>query len=225
MSDLKGALTRYVEEQTPGTPPPFERVDVRARRRARPRTAALAAVPVVLAATFAGVQMARDPAPPKAVSQATQTTHATQTTQATQATTPGPSQGPISPGISSASCVEQYAPAAVRSRAFAFDGTVSRVAATQPPVDNSVALPGYSAVTFDVHEWFRGGDQATVTVDMMSPPSPGVVSSVEGLDYEVGTRLLVSGEPRFGGSPLDAPVAWACGFTRVYDPPTAAAWR
>lgn len=222
MSDLKEALTRYVQEQTPGTAPPFERVDVLARRRAHRRTAAVAAVPVVLAAAFAGAQLARDPAPPKQVTQATQTTPKT---QPTQATTPGPNQGPISPGISSASCVEQYGPATLRGRAFAFDGTVSRIAATQPPADGSVVLPGYSAVTFKVHEWFRGGDQPTVTVDMMSSPASGAVTSVEGVGYDVGTRLLVSGEPRFGGGPLDDPIAWGCGFTRAYDPSTAAAWR
>jgi len=121
--------------------------------------------------------------------------------------------------------VEQYSPATVKGRAFAFDGTVSRIAATPPPAEGSVALPGYSAVTFEVHEWFRGGDQPTVTVDMMSPPTAGVVSSVEGVDYGVGTRLLVSGEPRFGGSPLKAPIAWGCGFTRPFDASIAAAWR
>ncbi len=216
MPDLKEALTRYVDEQTPSTPPPFERVDVRARHRTHRRTAALAAVPVVLAATFAGVQLVHNPAPPQPVPQAR---------SGPQATSPGPGQGPISPGLSSASCVEQYDRATLKNRAFAFDGTVSRLAPMPPTADGSAALPGYSAVTFKVHEWFRGGDQATVTVDMMSPQSAGAVSSVEGLAYGVGSRLLVSGEPRYGGSPLNAPIAWGCGFTRTYDRSTAETWK
>ena len=137
---------------------------------------------------------------------------------------PGSSQGPISPD-SSASCVEQYDLTTLKNRALAFAGTVSRIAATHPAGDGSVAVPGYVTVTFTVQEWFRGGDQTTVTVDMMSPSSAGTVSSVEGLTYGVGTRLLVSGEPRFGGSPLQDPIAWGCGFTRSFDQSTAATWR
>ncbi|UER54311.1 hypothetical protein HJG43_06910 [Kineosporiaceae bacterium SCSIO 59966] len=79
-------------------------------------------------------------------------------------------------------------------------------------------------VTFRVLEWFRGGDAARITVAM---PSSGQVDSAsdEALTYGVGTRLLVSGEPRWGGAALDDPVAWLCGFTRSYDDATAAQWR
>lgn len=70
-----------------------------------------------------------------------------------------------------------------------------------------------------------GDGQATVTVDMMAGPEAGTASSVEGTAYGVGARLLVSGAPRFGEAPLKAPIAWACGFTRSYDPTTAASWR
>lgn len=94
-----------------------------------------------------------------------------------------------------------------------------------PPKDGSVALAGYLTVTFIVHEWFRGGDQAAVTLDMMSGLTPGRVGSPEGTSFGVGTRLLVTGVPRFGGRPLQAPIAWPCGFTRDYDQSTAAAWR
>jgi hypothetical protein len=31
-----------------------------------------------------------------------------------------------------------------------------------------------------------------------------------------GQRLLVSGEPRWGGEPLDDAIAWECGFTTSF---------
>lgn len=79
------------------------------------------------------------------------------------------------------------------------------------------------AVTFVVHEWFSGGDGPQVTVDMGGPESGGAPE----LDpvYEVGTRLLVTGEPRWGGSPLQDAIAWGCGFTHYYDAQTASVWR
>jgi len=113
-----------------------------------------------------------------------------------------------------ASCVEGYNLTTLQGRAFAFDGTVSGIAAIQPPQADTDARAGYLAVSLTVHEWFRDGDQSSVTV-----------TSVEGASFGVGTRLLVTGEPRFGGPPLQAPVAWSCGFTRDYDQSTAAAWR
>lgn len=43
--------------------------------------------------------------------------------------------------------------------------------------------------------------------------------------YGVGTRLLVSGEPRWGGTdPLRDAFAWGCGFTRYYDAQAATDW-
>ena len=119
------------------------------------------------------------------------------------------------------SCVEAYSPATLRERAFAFDGTVTQVV----PKPDAGGLP-LAAVTFDVHEWFRGGDGATVTIEM-TPPAPvnrpGMSEIFE--SYGVGTRLLVSGEPRWPGRTPPEPIAWACGFTRYYDATTAAIWR
>jgi hypothetical protein len=117
--------------------------------------------------------------------------------------------------------VEAYSPEAVAGRGFAFDGTVTEIGpagSNRPGVELDL-----SAVTFRVHTWFRGGTGDTVTVDM---DSPGLVSSAGPAvpPYDVGTRLLVSGEPRWGGAPLDDPIAWSCGFTRPYDPRTAAEW-
>lgn len=114
-----------------------------------------------------------------------------------------------------ASCVERYTPQALRGRAFAFDGTVIELGprtAHHPDIE----------VTFVVHEWFRGDGPDEITVDMMSP---AVRTSVPAATYDVGSRLLVSGEPRWGGGPLDEPVVWMCGFTRTHNAETAGTWR
>lgn len=76
-------------------------------------------------------------------------------------------------------------------------------------------------MTFTVHEWFRGGSGDSVTVDLAAPGG----FAGRGKDYELGTRLLVSGEPRWGGEALERPIAWSCGFTRYHDVETATAWR
>ena len=127
------------------------------------------------------------------------------------------------PGGGAASCVEEYAPDALRGRAFAFDGVVLSVgdSVSDRGDGGDLDLPG---VTFQVAEWFSGGRGATVTVDMQSPAGPADAAD-EGYAYGIGSRLLVSGEDRWGGSPLDQPIAWACGFSRYYEPRTAAAWR
>lgn len=117
-----------------------------------------------------------------------------------------------------ATCAQTYRPAAVAQRAFAFDGTVTDVG------DGPNDL-GSVAVTFEVREWFHGGSRKTVRVDLAPPSSSQLESSIAGGTYGVGSRLLVSGEPRWGGRPLDHAVAWGCGFTRLYDPSTAASWR
>lgn len=111
-------------------------------------------------------------------------------------------------------CVEFYDAdgAALARRSFAFDGTVTGIGAPVSEVPGDEAAVGYVGVTFAVDEWFEGGSAATVTVDLYGRPA-------------VGLRLLVSGEPRWGGAPLDRAVAWPCGFTRYYDPATATDWR
>lgn len=110
-------------------------------------------------------------------------------------------------------CVEQYSASTLTNRAFAFDGTVTSI--------RGIGDGLYVPVTFEVHEWFRGGQTPQVTVSMMAP----LPTSVGNAGYEPGTRLLVSGEPRRGGEPLNAPVAWPCGFTRSYAVDTADGWR
>lgn len=219
MSELKDALIRYVQEQTPDAPPPFDGVDVRARHRSHRRMATIALVPILLVAVAVGTQLADDPAPGR-LNAATPNVGAS----SQQPAASGASEGSGS-SISNFSCVEAYDLTSLKGRDFAFDGTVSGIAAIQPPQAETDARAGYLAVTFIVHQWFRGGDQATVTVDMLPGSTQGITSSPEGATFGVGTRLLVSGEPRFGGGPLQAPVAWPCGFTRHFDQSTAATWR
>lgn len=153
---------------------------------------------------------------------------------ATSATTAAPSSspsviaeadersGPISDD-SMASCVQMYSAAVLSERAFAFDGTVKAIGAGSTNKPDKGHLDTV-AVTFVVNEWFRGGAATTVTVDLMSPGS----HSLEGEPpaYEEGTRLLVSGEPGWGGEPLDDPIAWTCGgWTRYYEQALADDWR
>lgn len=173
------------------------------RRLLTPAFAGIVTIPILIAAVVVGTWQTGDRTPGRSAA-------------------PGPisSQGPL-PSNLSADCVEGYDLITLKGRAFAFDGTVSRITAMQPPADGSGALDGYLTVTFAVNEWFRGGNATTVTLDML-PPSG---TSEQTMSYGVGIRLLVSGEPRFGGRPLQAAIAWACGFTRYYDPGTAASWR
>jgi hypothetical protein len=120
------------------------------------------------------------------------------------------------------SCVEQYTPQAVGHRAFAFDGTVTDIGTAEGTGANDL---GYVAVTFTVNEWYHGADTGTVTIDMASPEATSEETSVSGGSYAVGSRLLVSGEPRWGGGALDDAVAWGCGFTRYFDEQDADRWR
>jgi hypothetical protein len=143
-----------------------------------------------------------------------------------QATLPGvgrssapAGEGPLRSGIA-ADCVEAYSPAAVAERSFAFDGTVTAIG---PALSNRSGPPmPLVGVTFRVNQWFRGGTGRTATIDMEAPLTGNADSVVQA--YGIGTRLLVSGEPRWGGAPLAAAIEWGCGFTRYYDAQTAAEW-
>lgn len=131
--------------------------------------------------------------------------------------------GPLPDGRA-ISCVESYSPQALAGRAFAFDGVVVNVgpSVTDRGGDGDLGLPG---VTFEVREWFTGGGADTVTVDVQAPFAGSAEASDPAYAYGIGSRLLVSGEARWGGSPLEEPIAWACGFTRYHDRDTAADWR
>lgn len=132
-------------------------------------------------------------------------------------------RGPLPDG-GAASCVESYDPEAVTGRAFAFDGVVVAVGPSVSDRGDEADL-GLPGVTLEVREWFAAGRGDTVTVDLQ-PPTTGTTDPADPeYAYGVGSRLLVSGEARWGGAPLESPIAWGCGFSRYHDPGTAAAWR
>lgn len=217
--DLDRAVDAQIAAYSPSTVPPFAVIESRRRRRDRSRlTAATAGVAlvVVVVATAAlagpglGGKASEQLAPIAAPS--------TDTPRSPEASAWDGRTGPLVEDGVAASCVETYSPTTLVNRSFAFDGTVTAIGAsvTNRADKGPLQLAG---VTFAVNEWYRGGDQVSVTVDLPMPgPDPA---------YEVGSRLLVSGEPRWGGESLDQPIAWGMcgGFTRYYDPETARVWH
>ncbi|HYN94734.1 MAG TPA: hypothetical protein VES42_12870 [Pilimelia sp.] len=126
-----------------------------------------------------------------------------------------------------AQCVKTYSPETLAEQAFAFDGTVTGIGPAQTERSPHAAPVDLRSVTFQVHTWFKGGSAGTAVVDM-SPPAAGAgtgdAMSEHVPAYQIGTRLLVSGTPRWGGAPLVDPIAWGCGFTRYHSPSMAAGW-
>lgn len=231
MPDLKESLTRYVQEETPSSFPPFSTVRARARHRSHHRAAGLSLVAAMLVVGGTTVTVRH------------LDKHRVPTSTTAQASSPGLNRthsqglgssraGAVPLGNATPSCVESYTLQTLAEQAFAFDGTVLSLGAARS--DRALGLtddPGYIGVTFTVTEWFRGGNPPQITVDMLPPSSAptatsgGEGNSVGGPSYGVGSRLLVSGGPRWGGPPLQNPVAATCGFTRYYQQQTAAAWR
>lgn len=127
------------------------------------------------------------------------------------------------PTAGTASCHEVYSLDSVGRRAFAFDGTVVGIGRAI----SGGQYPAASGVTFKVNEWFKGGGsgQDRVVVDLAKAARLVDTQGEERLSYGVGTRLLVSGEPRWGGKPLDKPFAFGCGFTRYFLESEAGEWR
>ncbi len=126
-------------------------------------------------------------------------------------------KGPL-PEDKAVSCVSEYRPKTLAQQKFAFDGVVVEIGESVSDRGDSADLeqPG---VTFQVMHWYAGGNGDAVTVDM--PVRPSIDGAVA---YGPGSRLLVSGQPRWGGSALEFPIAWGCGFTRYYDQATADDW-
>jgi hypothetical protein len=108
--------------------------------------------------------------------------------------------GPIAPGIS-AMCVELYSLETLAAREFAFDGTVTEV--------------NGDAISFDVTEWFHGGEGDAVSLEGALTLS-GLSTAGDAVPIEPGTRLLVAGDDTF---------LWGCDFTQPYDASVAADWR
>lgn len=127
-------------------------------------------------------------------------------------------EGPL-PGDENVSCVSEYGPKTLGQQGFAFDGVVIEIGESVSDRGDSADLdqPG---VTFQVMHWYAAGNGDMVTVDMpVGPTFEGATA------YGPGSRLLVSGQPRWGGPALKHPIAWGCGFTRYYDQTTATEWK
>lgn len=220
MSTLEDTLRSAFAEDAQAAPDGTDvarRVIERTRRRTRARRAAITVGLVAAAtATIVVVPSTLDgDGGDRSTTASPSSTSPTTPTEPTEGTSRG---GPL-PG-SAARCVEQYSPREVMDRAFAFDGTVAAIGPGNTDRGDEGDL-GYAGVTFEVHEWFRGGGTPTITIDLEPPDAAG-----EGRPaYDVGTRLLVSGEHRWGGSTDADLLGWGCGFTRYHDPVTAEAWR
>lgn len=208
-------------------PPPSEEVLAHARHQldqaARRRSVRRVVVPTVAAvataaAVVGAVAVYRTVADPNPIAVSPSQPGHTVPTGTSRPKTGIPSR-PVA-----ASCVAMYSPAELRKRTFAFDGTVVKIV-EQPdrPGPGSVYL-----LTLQVHEWFKPAEGAgTVTALTFNPPEgSGHQVSVDFPDYAVGSRLLITGEPRWGGpNPLQDAVAWGCGFSRAYSAADAGAWR
>ncbi|GAA1629901.1 hypothetical protein ACFQY4_35945 [Catellatospora bangladeshensis] len=131
--------------------------------------------------------------------------------------TPSAPRGDVFGGSGLMSCIEEYNVPNLARRRFAFDGEVVRFG--KGPVRKD-PFHLYAPVTFRVNRWYRGGTGERVTVAMLYRSSP----SVDNPTFGVGSRLLVSGEERWGGEALDDPIAWPCGFTRWHSEADAADW-
>jgi hypothetical protein len=148
------------------------------------------------------------------------TARATAPAHAPVSTTSAVASSSISPSSkvavqqSSGSCAFSFTDRTLAERAWAFDGT-----ATRESTGLDSHLGGVQSTTFRVNHWYKGGSAAAVTVEFSFGRSED-----QTIDGGIGTRLLVTGEPRWGGQPLDNPVAWGCGFTQVWTADGAQHW-
>ncbi|MFI5712005.1 hypothetical protein [Kribbella sp. NPDC051620] len=119
-----------------------------------------------------------------------------------------------------ASCVAAPEGEWLRKQAFAFDGTVLTI--EEPGDGPSLFIrQHYTLVTFKVGHWYKAGPAEQVQILVPGPVDPQTAagSTEEGLYFEVGSRLLVSGQV-IGG----VQTAWSCGFSRPYNEGTAREW-
>ena len=107
--------------------------------------------------------------------------------------------------VSTGACADQYSLETLQKRDYAFDGTVKAI---DPATDD---LP--DRVTFDVKEWFKGGQGTQAT---RRSYAFGGVASTGAEPRAIGDRLLVAGDDDF---------IWECGFTQKYEDSVAADWR
>lgn len=113
-----------------------------------------------------------------------------------------------------ASCAFEYNDATLAERSWAFDGTLLSISTGQDSKLGSVGT-----ATFIVNHWYKGGAGPEVTIQYEQGPISEFAPAVD-----AGARLLVTGEPRWGGQPLDDAIAWACGFTQPWTPTAADQW-
>jgi hypothetical protein len=113
-----------------------------------------------------------------------------------------------------ASCAFEYTDETLAERSWAFDGTLI---AMSSGTDSQLGV--VPTATFAVNHWYRGGVDDEVTIEY----EPGGVSELVP-SADAGTRLLVTGEPRWGGAPLDDAVAWGCGFSQAWTSSAAERW-
>jgi hypothetical protein len=148
---------------------------------------------------------------PEAEETSESTSSVSSTTDTTHTTESGSGASETSGDIdSAASCVSEYSADTLGERAFAFDGTVVELRSEHDPRGPEQDVVTTRAL-FEVHEWFAGGSDGAALVWMMR-------------EVTVGERLLVTGEPRWGGEPLEDAIAWECGFTTEHSEARAAEW-
>ena len=104
-------------------------------------------------------------------------------------------------GGAGADCLE-YREAMLLGQEFAFDGTLEATSA-----DGAEA-------TFAVHEWYRGGEGAEITLGAGGLLGEDAAALI-GTSFELGRRYLISGS---GG------LVWACGYSLTYDTGIAGQW-
>ncbi|MBA3945842.1 MAG: hypothetical protein H0X37_14900 [Herpetosiphonaceae bacterium] len=132
---------------------------------------------------------------------------------------------------STGSCAQIYSLQTLVQRTFAFDGTVKSIESRlDPSLSNEPGDPPPRTpwVTFTVNHWYKGGTGSETSlwmyVAIMSEDGKTFRSYSDGIAAQVGTRLLVTGEPR-GSEPVPSQrIAWTCGFTQPYTSRTAAEW-
>lgn len=104
-------------------------------------------------------------------------------------------------GNAAADCMA-FDEAVLLAQELAFDGTL-----------RSASADG-EQVTFEVHEWFKGGTTGEITL-----AAGGLLwedaQAIIGTSLEVGQRYLISSSDG---------VVWACGYSVTYDTAIAAEW-
>lgn len=233
MRDLDQLLRQHADDNTPGEVPDFGIVLERARREeaglphahgGRGGASHREAGPVTTARGRRGLLVAAAAGAVTVGGWGAAWLLADDTGESPVARPPVERSGPLPEG-GAASCAFEPTEENLARRAFAFDGTVAAIDGPAAVADEGDDL-GYAQVTFDVVEWYVGGDDRQVVVQMTPPVGLSTdVTAEGGPSYEVGTRLLVSGEPRWGGDdPLADAVGWGCGFTVYWDAQTAQTW-